>query len=76
VPELERHLSETYGVVYAGGSSYYQLLHEAGLSWKKQQKTHPQRDEAAVEVKKRDPREAGGLGNRDSARESVSIYGR
>lgn len=53
VPELESHLSETYGVVYAGGSSYYQLLHEAGLSWKKQQKTHPQKDEAAVEVKKK-----------------------
>ena len=53
LPDLESYLSETYSVVYVGGSSYYQLLHAAGLSWKKQQKAQPQRDEAAVEAKKK-----------------------
>lgn len=33
--ELEQYILETFKVSYAAKSSYYNLLHEAGLSWHK-----------------------------------------
>ena len=39
--ELEAYILETFDVIYAAKSSYYNLLHEAGLSWQKAQVTHP-----------------------------------
>lgn len=49
--ELVAHLEATYGVVFQSKQSYYDLLHQAGLSWKKTQAQRPQKDEAQVAKK-------------------------
>lgn len=43
---------DTYQVVYKSKQSYYDLLKEGGLSWKKTEKVNPKRDEAVVEKKR------------------------
>lgn len=48
VEELQAYLLETYQVQYKSKQSYYDLLHEAKLSWKKTEKTHPDKDETQV----------------------------
>lgn len=50
--ELESYILETFDVVYSAKSSYYNLLHEAGLSWQKAQVNHPQKDPEKVALKK------------------------
>lgn len=49
--DLVTYLDETYGVVYESQQSYYDLLHQAELSWKKTQAQRPQKDEAQVAQK-------------------------
>jgi len=39
-------------VVYKSKESYYQLLKEGGLSWKRSEKVNPKRDEEKVEQKR------------------------
>jgi putative transposase len=43
VPALQSYLQETFQVVYQSLQSYYDLLHAAGLSWKKTQATNPKK---------------------------------
>jgi putative transposase len=43
VPALQTYLHETFQVVYQSLQSYYDLLHAAGLSWKKTQTTNPKK---------------------------------
>lgn len=50
--ELEYHLAEKYDVAYESKQSYYDLLTEAGLSWKKSSKGNPKADAQAVSEKK------------------------
>jgi len=38
--------------VYKSKESYYQLLKEGGLSWKRSEKVNPKRDEEKVEQKR------------------------
>lgn len=49
--DLVTYLDETYGVVYKSQQSYYDLLHQAELSWKKTQAQRPQKDGAQVAQK-------------------------
>lgn len=49
--ELVTHLDERYGVLYQSKQSYYDLFHQAGLSWKQSQLVRPQKDEAQVTQK-------------------------
>lgn len=49
--ELIAHIDLSYGVVFKSQQSYYDLLHQAGLSWKKTQAQRPQKDEAQVAQK-------------------------
>jgi len=49
--QLVTHIDLTYGVVFQSKQSYYDLLHQAGLSWKKTQAQRPQKDEAQVAQK-------------------------
>jgi len=51
--ELEAYILDTFNVVYSAKSSYYNLLHEAGLSWQKAQVTHPLKDLEKVALKKK-----------------------
>jgi putative transposase len=43
VGRLQVYLEDSYGVVYQSLQSYYDLLHAAGLSWKKSQPKSPQK---------------------------------
>lgn len=52
IEEVIHHVEEQYEVVYQSRQSYYTLLHQAKLSWKKSQPTHPDKDEQQVEEKK------------------------
>lgn len=51
--ELEYYLAEQFKVTFAAKSSYYDLFHEAGISWKKSQKKNPRKDNEAVALKKK-----------------------
>lgn len=46
--ELANWLKEQFGVRFRSPQSYYDLLHEAGISWHKSQKSNPRRDETKV----------------------------
>ena len=46
--ELAAYIKENFGVTYCSKQSYYDLLHEARMSWKKTEKVNPKRNEAAV----------------------------
>ncbi len=51
--ELQTYLDEQYDVVFQSKQSYYTLLADAGISWKKTQKQNPKADPDAVEKKTR-----------------------
>lgn len=58
VEELRDYIESHYGVIYHSRQSYYDLLHEAKLSWHQTQAANPQGDEAQVmqqreEIKKK-----------------------
>jgi len=46
--ELCTYLDEHYGVVYKSKQSYYDLFHEAHISWKKTEKFNPKHDQDKV----------------------------
>ena len=50
--ELRDYLDEQYALVYRSKQSYYDLLHEAGIGWKKTEKSHPDKDEEKVAAKR------------------------
>jgi putative transposase len=49
--ELQAYLEDSYGVVFRSLQSYYELFHQAGISWKKTQKRNPKKDPQLVEKK-------------------------
>lgn len=50
--ELQVHLEAEYKVIFKSKQSYYDLLSEAGLSWKKSQKRNPKTDPEIVKKKR------------------------
>lgn len=52
VEEVVDRIEDEYKVVYQSQQSYYTLLKQAGISWKKALPQHPGKDEAQVEEKK------------------------
>jgi putative transposase len=50
--DLAAYLQSKHGVVYKSLQSYYDLLHEARMSWHKSQKRNPRRDEQKVQEKR------------------------
>jgi putative transposase len=46
-------LAVEYNVIYESKQSYYDLLKEAGMSWKKTTKINPKADPDAVATKKK-----------------------
>lgn len=50
--DLVSYLQKEHGVSYKSSQSYYDLLHEAGMSWHKSQKTNPKRDEQQVQERR------------------------
>ena len=51
--ELEYYIASEFSVTFSAKSSYYDLFHEAGISWKKSQKKNPRKDPEAVALKKK-----------------------
>ena len=51
--ELQTHVETSYGVRFASLQSYYSLFSEAGISWKKTQKSNPRKNSDLVSQKKR-----------------------
>lgn len=58
VEALRAHVATTYNVRYQSDQSYYTLLADAGLTYKKAQQTHPAKDAAHVAAKKKTSRSA------------------
>ena len=50
--ELQTQIEVEYGVVFASLQSYYSLFAEAGISWKKTQKSNPRKNPELVNQKK------------------------
>jgi putative transposase len=53
LPELQAYLEDEYKVVFQSKQSYYDLLSDAGLSWKKSQKVNPKTDSEQVKKNRR-----------------------
>ena len=53
VERLQEHIETTYDVVFQSRQSYYQLLADAGISYKQAQRTNPKRDEELIAAKKK-----------------------
>jgi putative transposase len=51
VERLHEHIETTYEVVFQSRQSYYQLLKEADITYKRAQRTNPKRDEERVAAK-------------------------
>ncbi len=51
--ELEYYIAAQFNVAFSAKSSYYDLFHQAGISWKKSQKKNPKKDPEAVALKKK-----------------------
>lgn len=51
ISELERHLIETYDVVFKSPESYYHILRESQLSWQKGNRENPRKNLEKVEEK-------------------------
>jgi transposase len=48
------YIAQEFNVTFVAKSSYYDLFHEAGISWKKSQKKNPGKDPEAVASKKKE----------------------
>ena len=53
VEQLSTHIESTYNLVFQSRQSYYQLLAEANITYKKAQSTNPKRDGERVAAKKK-----------------------
>lgn len=55
--ELQKYLREEYNIIFQSAQSYYSLLKEAKMSWKKTQKYNPKKDDELIESKKKEIKE-------------------
>jgi putative transposase len=53
---LRSHIETTYAVVYKSNQSYYEMLAEAGITYKRSQALNPKHDEEQVAAKKKPSR--------------------
>jgi transposase len=52
--DLKIYLEREYNIIYKSNQSYYNLLKEAKISWKKTQKKNPAKNDELVEAKKKE----------------------
>lgn len=52
VTGVRDHVQECHGISYKSQQSYYELMHEAGLSYHKSEKVNPKRDEGQVQERR------------------------
>jgi putative transposase len=53
VEQLQAHIETTYGIVFQSRQSYYQLLADAQITYKRAQRTNPQANPERVATKKK-----------------------
>jgi transposase len=53
VERLHEYIADTYGVVFQSRQSYYQLLADAEITYKRAQRTNPKADPEQVAAKKK-----------------------
>jgi putative transposase len=53
VEHLQTHIETTYGIVFQSRQSYYQLLADAQITYKRSQRTNPHGDVERVAAKKK-----------------------
>jgi putative transposase len=53
IGRLKTYIQDTYGIVFRSRQSYYDLLAEAKITWKKAQRTNPNKNPVQVEAKKK-----------------------
>ena len=53
IEHLQAHIETAYDVVFQSRQSYYQLLADAGITYKQAQRTNPKHDEEQVAAKKK-----------------------
>ncbi len=63
-PELIAYIRETFEVSFKSGQSYYDLLAEAKISWKKSQSKNPKADPQQVEQKREEVKKTSHAGSR------------
>lgn len=49
--ELKQYVEDSFGVVFESNQSYYELFQQAKITWKKTQKTNPNKDADLVAKK-------------------------
>jgi putative transposase len=49
--ELINYIHETYGISFKSKQSYYDILSNAGMSWKKTEKVNPKKNDLLVAIK-------------------------
>ena len=49
--QLQQHICDTYHIKFKSRQSYYELFAQAGISWKKTQKSNPKKDPQLVQKK-------------------------
>lgn len=54
VDELISYIKDKYDFTYKSKQSYYDILKQAGMSWKKTEKVNPKKDNELVENKKKE----------------------
>jgi len=64
VPELSAYLRDTFSVTFQSKQSYYDLLAEAKISWKKSQSTNPKADPQQVAEKRDEVKKTSRSGSR------------
>jgi len=74
VEELRDYLEYHYGVVYHSEQSYYDLLHEAKLSWHQTQAVNPKGDEAQVLQKREEIKKKLGARQADIVSGEVIVF--
>jgi transposase len=52
--DLVAYLTNAYGVAYKHSQSYYDLLHQAGMTWHKSQKRNPRRQPQQVAARRQE----------------------
>ncbi len=68
VKGLARELRRRYGIEYKSLQSYYRLLAQAGISWKKSQPRNPRKDLQQVLVRRAAIKKTAGLQRKNSGK--------
>jgi len=50
--DLRKYLKATFAISFKSMQSYYELLHDAKMSWHKSQKINPRRDEQKIKERR------------------------